>query len=96
MAFDFSNVKFLTDASGNGFNYLDQASIVSNMQLAYRFSDTARQMFDNWGKTINVHFRRGEFGAKSGKDLGVAGTGNIYIDLAELDDLTYINDRGLA
>jgi hypothetical protein len=46
MAFDFSNVKFLPDTSGNSFNDLEQYSIVSNMQLAYRFSDTARQMFD--------------------------------------------------
>jgi FG-GAP-like repeat/RTX calcium-binding nonapeptide repeat (4 copies) len=96
MTFDFSNVNFLPDKNGNGFDPLQQLSILSNMQTAYRFSDTARKMFNNWNKTINVYYKKGALGSNSGQELGLAGTGNIYIDLAELDDLTYINDHGKA
>ncbi|WP_309736895.1 calcium-binding protein [Chamaesiphon sp. OTE_75_metabat_556] len=59
------------------------------MRAAYTYSGTAKKMFDDWGKTINVHFSEGQFGAK-------AGTGNLYIDFARLNDLTYINDKGKA
>jgi Ca2+-binding RTX toxin-like protein len=89
MAFDFSNVKFFSDASGHGFDVYEQANIISIMRAAYTYSGKAKEMFDNWPKTINVHFSAGKFGA-------IPGTGNLYIDFAYLNDLTYINDKGKA
>jgi Ca2+-binding RTX toxin-like protein len=90
MDFDFSNVNFLPDENGKGFDILvAQPYIISIMRAAYTYSGTAKKMFDDWGKTINVHFSEGQFGAK-------AGTGNLYIDFARLNDLTYINDKGKA
>ncbi len=90
MAFDFSNVNFLPDETGKGFDILvAQPYIISIMRAAYTYSGTAKKMFDDWGKTINVHFSEGQFGAKPG-------TGEIFIDFAYLNDLTYINDKGKA
>jgi Ca2+-binding RTX toxin-like protein len=90
MAFDFSNVKFFSDKNGNGFDILfAQPYIISLMRAAYTYSATARDMFDKWGTTISINFEEGKFGAKPG-------TGEIYIDFAYLNDLTYINDKGKA
>jgi RTX calcium-binding nonapeptide repeat (4 copies)/von Willebrand factor type A domain len=90
MAFDDSIVKFFPDGNGDGFNPFERLDIVSYMRVAYNFSSKAQQMFDNWGnQPINVTFRRD-------KAEATLGTGNIFIDLNHIDELSYIDTNGKA
>jgi RTX calcium-binding nonapeptide repeat (4 copies)/von Willebrand factor type A domain len=88
---DFAVVNFLPDQkTGEAFNPFERFDIVSYMRGAYNFSNTAKQMFDTWGsKPINVTFRRGKAEADPG-------TGNIFIDLNYVDELSYIDTNGKA
>jgi Ca2+-binding RTX toxin-like protein len=88
---DFAVVNVIADlTTGEDFNFFERLDIVSYMRVAYNYSDTAKQMFDTWGsRPINVTFRRG-------KAEALPGTGNIFIDLNYIDELSYIDTNGKA
>jgi Ca2+-binding RTX toxin-like protein len=72
------------------FSAAEKATILAAMQTAYDGSGTARTMFENWiatGKTIGIENVPGVFQA-------FVGAGNLQIDLAFLNDLSYVNDKG--
>jgi Calx-beta domain/Domain of unknown function (DUF4114)/RTX calcium-binding nonapeptide repeat (4 copies) len=86
----FAVVNLLPDTNGNDFNFFEKIDIVSYLRVAYNFSRTGQQMIDNWGsKPINITFRRGKAEADPG-------TGNIFIDLNYVDELSYVDTNGKA
>lgn len=75
-----------------GFTTTQKAEILSALQTAYDGSSTARTMFDNWidsGKTINIKFVADTFSS------GLF-NGKLQLDLALLDNATYISPNGRA
>ena len=75
------------------FSAADRATIQAAMQTAYDGSATAKTMFDDWiataGNTISIEFAADDF-------FAFANTGRIGIDLAWLNDNSYIDNNGNA
>jgi len=75
-----------------GFTTAQQATILAAMQTAYNGSSTARTMFENWistGKVIDIRFVADTLQAYSS-------TGIVEIDLATLNNASYISPNGTA
>jgi Ca2+-binding RTX toxin-like protein len=79
-----------------GFTTVEEAEILAALQTAYDGSSTARTMFHNWidaGNTIDIKFVSGVFQAYTSAG---AGTGRLEIDLAYLNNASYISPIGTA
>ena len=89
----FSDVEAKTVIEG--FSDDQKASIVSDMNTAYEHSSIAKAMFDNWistdGHTINITYKPNVYRAYT---LGGEGTGDVEIDPAYIENLSYINYTG--
>jgi len=75
-----------------GFTTAQEAEILAALQTAYDGSSTARTMFDNWidaGNTIDIKFVSGILRA-------YPQTGRVEIDLALLNNASYISPIGTA
>jgi Ca2+-binding RTX toxin-like protein len=87
MAWTFSEKTTFT-----GFSTAQEAEILAALQTAYDGSSTARTMFHDWidaGKTIDIKFVSDVFQA-------YLNTGSLEIDLAYLNDKSYISLIGTA
>ncbi|MEG4340965.1 Ig-like domain-containing protein [Microcoleus sp. D3_18_C2] len=87
MAWTFSQKTTFT-----GFSAAEEAQILAALQTAYDGSSTAKTMFDNWingGNIIDIQFLSGQFQAGGGN-------GRLEIDLAQLNNASYINPTGKA
>ncbi|MEG4944032.1 hypothetical protein [Microcoleus sp. F4-D5] len=87
MAWTFSQKTTFT-----GFSAAEEAQILAALQTAYDGSSTAKTMFDNWinaGNIIDIQFVPTVFQA-------YASTGRLEIDLAELNNASYISTTGKA
>jgi Ca2+-binding RTX toxin-like protein len=85
-----------------GFTEAQEDSIWADLETAYVGSATARKMLDDWiavpGNTIDIKYVPGVYRAYT-KDVGGGvhvGTGELEIDPADIVDLSYISEHGLA
>ncbi|MEG3900253.1 MULTISPECIES: Ig-like domain-containing protein [unclassified Microcoleus] len=88
MAWTFSQKTTFT-----GFTPTQETAILAALQTAYDGSSTAKTMFDNWinaGNIIDIKFMSGEF------QVPAASTGRLEIDLARLNNASYITPTGKA
>jgi len=87
MTWSFSEKTTLT-----GFTTAQEAEILAALQTAYDGSSTARTMFHNWidaGNIIDIKYVPGAVQA-------YVNTGRVEIDLAELNNASYISPIGTA
>lgn len=87
MAWTFSQKTTLT-----GFTAAEKAQILAALQTAYDGSSTAKTMFDNWingGNIIDIQFLSDQFQAGGGNGI-------LEIDLARLNNASYITPNGKA
>jgi Ca2+-binding RTX toxin-like protein len=75
------------------FSDVDEKAIQAVFRQAYRDSAIGRRMLEDWvgddGAQIVVNYEKGNFAAG-------LGTGQIYIDMRELDDAHYLDRHGNA
>nr|WP_246697302.1 hypothetical protein [Rhizobium sp. G21] len=75
------------------FSDADEKAILAVFRQAYRDSAIGRRMLEDWvgddGAHIVVNYEKGNFAAG-------LGTGQIYIDMRELDDAHYLDRHGNA
>jgi Ca2+-binding RTX toxin-like protein len=75
------------------FSDADEKAILAVFKEAYRESSIARQMLEGWvgadGNPITVNYAKGDFSAN-------LFSGNIFIDMRELDHAHYIDRNGNA
>jgi Ca2+-binding RTX toxin-like protein len=75
------------------FSNQDKNAILGVIKEAYEKSSIARTMFNEWvkeqGRDINFIYEEGNFAAG-------LGTGKLFLDMRELDDASYIDNRGNA
>ncbi|WP_137156315.1 calcium-binding protein [Rhizobium sp. FKL33] len=75
------------------FSDADEKAIVAVIREAWRESSIGRDMLENWvttkGEDITVHYSEGDFSA-------YLNSGDIYIDMRELDHAHYVDRHGNA
>lgn len=75
------------------FSNQDRNAILDVIREAYEESSIARAMFNEWvkgeGRDIEFVYDAGNFAAS-------LGTGKLFLDMRELDDASYIDNRGNA
>lgn len=87
----FSNVRDRTDVVG--FSASDQDIIMSNLNIAYHGSPTAKKMFDDW---LFIPENRIVITHTQNDARALLGTGEVWIDLDFPSTVPYINDKGKA
>jgi hypothetical protein len=88
----FADVKNRTTFSGYA-NAADQAALLAVMETAYNGSATARAMFDNW---IADPSHRIVFTYAPNTLTGTTSTGQMHVDVAAVNNASYIDPTGKA